>query len=87
LDKLYRSVWVSSREREGLRLLFERLGLDPVFTTASGNTVVLATERQFTYISLSLSTVQITELGAYEQTRLDYYLARADRREAWRQLY
>lgn len=87
MDKLYRSVWVSSREREGLRELLGRLGLDPVFTTASGNTVVLATERQFTYISLSLSTVQVTELGAYEQTRLDYYLARADRRAAWRLLY
>lgn len=87
MDKLYRSISVSPQERLALRELFSRLGLDPVFTTASGRTVVLASERQFTYISLGLSTVRVHDLDAYERSRLDYYLARAERREAWRQLY
>ena len=80
MTELYQSIWVPVQHRDQLRELLTQLKLDPAFVTASGHNIVFATPRVFTFITLSISTVQIRDLDPYEQYRLDYYQRRRARR-------
>ena len=80
MTKLYQSIWVPHQHRAQLRELLIQLKLDPVFVTASGHNVVLASARVFTFIGLQIGGVSIRDLDSYEQYRLDYYQRRRARR-------